>query len=108
MKLCPWILAQLMLHPVAGVGKKSVTCVLTSDTLHHLAISASQDPFSKLALRDGDPLLAGGLIDPIEKGQPGCRIGQQRDGWRFMNHDYLHSLWRATENLKGDKRPRAT
>src|SRR5215472_15845182 len=76
-KLNSRILAQLMLHPVRSVRHRGLVRVLCHSMLYHLLIYASHNPTRKLVHGFGKPILAVGVVDPVEKGQPCRRIGQQ-------------------------------
>ncbi len=76
-KLNPWILAQLVLHPVRGIGLGVLVRVLAHRAMHQLVVYASKCPAGKLVHGFRNPLLPVGVVDPVEKGQPFRRIGQQ-------------------------------
>ena len=51
--------------------------VVGVSTLYHLTVYVSNNPTSKLAHGFWNPILSVGVVDPVEKGQPFRRIGQQ-------------------------------
>src|SRR6266566_5231071 len=59
------ILAQLMLHPVPGVGPGRLVRVFAPRVLDHLLVGASEGSAGKLVHGFGNPILAVGVIHPI-------------------------------------------
>src|SRR5258706_16062813 len=74
-KLSTWVLPYLMLHPVASIGQGVLIRVLAHRALQDLVIKATEDSAGKLVHGCGNSLLARGLVDPVEKGQPLAHIG---------------------------------
>src|SRR5437899_12174939 len=67
-----------MLHPVRSVRHGGLVRVLCHRTLDPLTVSASNNPARKLVHGFRNPLLAVGVVDPIEKGPPFRRIGSRK------------------------------
>lgn len=81
-------------------------CMLTPHLLQYLEVDASKYPAGKLLHGLGNPILSVGLVDPVEKGQPGGHIGQQENGWRFVGNQRLDPLWSTGEDFEGDNSSR--
>src|SRR5690349_7980376 len=88
----PWILAQFVFHPVRGIRLEELVCSLAHREREHLMINSAKNLARKLMHGFGNPMLAEGVVDPVEKSQPCCRIGQQHRGWWFVSHDGLDLL----------------